>query len=221
MALPIYPDRSVLPGLGYSVKWSPVFFNMPTQTTASGADIDLALAQYPLHDFELTYEFLHDWSHRSLAESREFRTLMGFHLMLGGTAGRFLFKNDDDCSVTQQYIGTGDGVTSTFVLQRTFGAGGYSGTEPVGFVDLTQPFNVYLNTSADALGTGEYYVDTSSPVDQLLVFSTPPSLGQKVAVDMSYLYYCKLGANSLTFEKFMDRLWLLNKIQLHSCRPGA
>jgi len=38
---------------------------------------------------------------------------------------------------------------------------------------------------------------------------------------MSYYYYCKLANNSNTFEKFMERLWSLNKVSIHSCRPGA
>jgi hypothetical protein len=38
---------------------------------------------------------------------------------------------------------------------------------------------------------------------------------------MAYFYYCKLSANSNTFEKFMDRLWQLQKVTLHSCRTGA
>ena len=113
MMLPVYPDASVLPGLGWSQKWSPEFFNMKTETTATGADIDLALAQYPLHNFELTYDFLRDkwfWSSASL----EFKTMMGFFLMMSGSVGRFLFRNTDDHFVAAQAIGTGDGTTVTF-----------------------------------------------------------------------------------------------------------
>ena len=81
MPLPVYPDRSVLPGLGFGVKWSPMFVNMPTAVASNGAEIDLGLAQYPLHEFELNYKFLHDWSARSGAEALEFKTLMGFFLL--------------------------------------------------------------------------------------------------------------------------------------------
>jgi len=38
---------------------------------------------------------------------------------------------------------------------------------------------------------------------------------------MNYFYYCKLADSKLTLEEFMHRLWSLNKIVLHSCRPGA
>ena len=123
MTLPIYPPRDLLPGLTYGSKWSP------------SADIDVGLAQYPLHDFELTYEMLRDgrnWGNGNALPTLEFRTMMGFHLQIGGTLGRFLFKNVDDHQVFQNVIGTGDGVTTTFILTRTFGANGFTATEPVG-----------------------------------------------------------------------------------------
>ena len=221
MALPIYPDRSVLPGLGFGTKWAPMFVNMPTAVASNGAEIDLGLAQYPLHDFELKYNFLHDWSGRSASESLEFKTMIGFFLQIGGTVGRFLFKNPDDNTVFQQLIGTGDGTNRVFQLIRTFGANGYQASEPVGVVDLTSPFNVYLNGSGTPVNPSLYTVQTTSPLLQTITFTTAPPNGQAVAVDMTYWYYCKLGDNNAQFEKFMDRLWMLNKITLRSCRPGA
>ena len=216
----IYPDHSVLPGLGFTVKWSPMFYNMPTAVAASGANIDLGLAQYPLHDFELAYEFLHDWSDRSSSEAEEFKTLMGFHLLIGGTLGRFAFKNPDDYSVKQQLIGVGDNVTTTFTLIRSYGARGYVASEPVGVVDLTQDFNVYIGDSASPLLPTAYTVNTLNPLVQTITLASAPVANLNVRVDMSYFYYCKLSDNNLTFEKFMHKLWLLNSIKLHSCRPG-
>lgn len=220
MTLAVYPDRTVLPGLGYTVKWSPRFYNMPTQTTSSGSDIDLGLAQYPLHDFDLNYEFLHN-DGRNQLEAGEFKTLMGFFLQIGGTLGRFNFTNPDDCVVAQQLVGVGDGVTTDFVLTRTFGAGGYSGTEPVGNVDLSQAFHAYLNNSSTPVNPALYSVVTATPVLQKISFLTAPTNGFNVKVDMTYFYYCKLSDNNLTFEKFMEKLWLLNQIKIHSCRAGA
>jgi hypothetical protein len=217
--LPIYPDGSVLPGLGFNVKWAPEFFNIPTGTTATGADIDLALAQYPLHNFELTYEFLRDrwfWSTASL----EFKTMMGFFLMLGGSVGRFLYKNPDDCFVAAQQIGTGDGATTTFgPIQRSFGANGYSASEPVGQIDTTQPITVRLGNAAQP--SSLWTLNTASPLNQTITFATAPAASVPIYMDFAYFYYCKFPDNSNTFEKFMDRLWLLQKVSIRSCRPGA
>jgi hypothetical protein len=223
MTLPVYPGRDLLRGLSYGQKWSPMFFNMPTQTAVSGADIDLGLAEHPLHDFELTYGFLRDGPipNSDLLAQLEFKTLMGFHLQLGGALGRFLYLNIDDYQVFQNVIGTGDGATTSFTLTRTFGANGYTGTEPVGQVNTGELFNAYLNGSGTPVNPSLYTVDDTSPCANTIVFDTAPPNGQAIAVDMSYWYYCKLGENSNTFEKFMSRLWNVGKVRLHSCRPGA
>ena len=215
MTLPVYPGQSLLPGLTYGCKWSPAFINMPTATAANGADIDLGLAQYPLHDFELQYEFLRD----DLSPS-EFKTLMGFFLQIGGTLGRFLFDNPDDDLVTGCQIGTGDGSTKLFTLTRFFGANGYGASEPVGQVNTGATFNLYDNGVLKTLGT-DYTRDTSTPCANTVTFGTAPANGHPITVDMSYFYYVKFADNSATFEKFMNRLWAVQKVALHSCRAGA
>jgi len=221
MTLPIYPGRSMLPGLAITQKWMPRF---PVQTAiaANLAEIDVAIAQIPLHDFELTYNFLRDgvgWG--NALSALEFRTLFGFFLSVGGSAGRFAYRNPSDKEVFQQAIGTGDGATTTFTLVRTFGGGGFSATEPVGVVDTTALFNVYLAGSSTPVNPALYTLNTANPCAQTITFATPPASGAKIAVDMSYRYYCKFADSSLTFERFMDRIWSVGKVALRSCRAGA
>lgn len=211
MTLPVYPT---LAGLSYPIKWTPRFYNMATQTTASGADIDLGLAAYPLHDFELTYELLRD-----TAGQVEFKKLMGFVLSIGGTKGRFLYSNPDDNAVTGQNIGTGDGATTAFTLVRTFGSS-FTGTEPIGYVDLGATFNVYVDGTLKTLTT-DYTVDQTTPGNQLVNFVTAPASAKAITVDMTYLYYCKFTDNQAEFDKFMNQLWELQKVTIHSCRAGA
>ena len=223
MTLPIYPDKSLLPGLTYDSSWSPVFYNLPTATTATGADIDMELAQDPLHDFELTYRFLRDGIHAGFfnGQGLEFKTMMGFLLEIGGTRGRFLYKNPDDWRVYQNSIGSGDGSTTVFTLTRHFGANGYGASEPVGQVDLTEPFNVYLGGASTPVDPSLYTVSTANPVANTVTFLTAPGSGQNIAVDMAYFYYCKLASNSNTIKKFMNGLWAMDKVSLHSCRAGT
>ena len=221
MTLPIHPGRDLLRALTYSSKWSPRFFSQST-TTATGASLDLALAAYPLHEFELTYAFLRDglvWG-EALA-GLEFRTMMGFHLQIGGTQGRFLYRNPDDRHVFRNRIGVGDGATTAFTLTRTFGANGYAGSEPVGQVDLGEPFDVYLGGSAAPTAPALYALNTASPLANTITFTNPPAAGAAVEVDMAYLYYCRLADDANSFERFMDRLWKLGKVTIQSCRPGA
>jgi len=221
MTLPVYPGRSLLKGLTYGQKWSPVFFNQDADA-ATGASVSVGIAQYPLHDFELTYEFLRDgagWT--GSLSALEFQTMMGFHLSMAGSLGRCLYWNKDDNAVLQNRIGTGDGTTTTFLLTRTFGANGYTASEPIGQIIAGQPFNVYLNGSLTPVSSSLYTLDTSNSVANTITFATAPTSGYEIAVDMSYYYYCKLLNEQPTFEKFMDRVWSLGKVQLRSCRPGT
>lgn len=211
MTLPVYPT---LKGKAPQFKWVPRFYNMATQTAASGADIDLALATYPLHDFELQYNFLRD----NVSPS-EFKTLFGFVLQLAGTPGRFLFSNPDDNAVTGQGIGTGDGSSTVFTLIRSFGAGGFSGIEPVGYVNSVG-LNVYDNGVLKALGS-DYTLQQTTPGAQTITFAAAPLTGHAITADMAYWYYCKFPDNAQEFDKFMNLLWSMQKVIMHSCRPGA
>lgn len=221
--LPVYPGRDLLRGLAFSQKWSPSFVNQSAKA-AAGASINVALAQYPLHTFELTYEFLRDGYGPGFGPSKaglEFKTMMGFHLQTAGTHGRFLYRNVDDEKVWRQPIGTGDGTTTTFALMRTFGANGYSGTEPIGEVNVDAGLNVYLGSSNTPVNPTLYTINRAVPGANTITFGTAPAGGQAVSIDMAYFYYCQLPDDSNTFEKFMDRLWTLQKVTINSCRPGA
>jgi hypothetical protein len=213
--LPVYPE---LPGLGFSVKWMPNFANMPTDTTATLADIDLGLANAPIHTFELTYDFLRDNALQNKGSS-EFKTHMGFFLRLGGTRGRFLFRFKDDCRTTNEFIATTDGATNTWTLNRSFGVGENVGVEPVGYIDLNQPVNIYLDGLK--VDKSKYQIVQTLPVNQQIQFFNTPAAGHTITGDYSYFYYCKFNDNTNTWEKFLDKIWLLNKIDIKSCRPGT
>lgn len=213
--LPIYP---ALPGLTFNVKWTPQFAAMPTQVMSNMANIDLALSNIPIHEFELNYDFLRDgvlWN----TGSSEFKTMMGFFLQIGGPAGRFLFKNPDDFTVAGQAIGTTDGVTSVWTIQRTFGAGGFGGTEPVGFVDTGSTVNVYLDGTLQSPST--YDIVTTQPGLQQLKFHSTPATGHAITMDFNYWYYCKFSDGNTTFEKFLDHIWLTSSIKIRTCLAGA
>lgn len=222
MTLPIYPDRSVLPGLKYGQKWDPKHFSA-SDTTATGADIDLRLSPYPLHDFALDYELLRDGISDGTGSALtvlEFRTLMGFFLQIGGVSGRFLYKNTSDFRVFQNQIAVGDGATTVFTLTRFYGANGYGASEPIGQVIAGELFDVYLNGSASPVLPTLYTLSTANPCANTITFASPPGNGQAITVDMSYYYYCKFPKDTNSFEKFMDRMWNTS-VMLHSCRPGA
>lgn len=211
--LPIYPQN--LPGLTFNVKWTPQFYNMPTQQTTTGADIDLALSDSPTHEFELIYEFLRDSFGRT-----EFKKMMGFFLRLAGTFGRFLFKNPDDYQQVNSVVGTADGTSFTFgPIKRSFGVGEDIGTEPIGYVDTSSPVKVYVDGVEQS--SSQWELLQSTPGDIYVKLYSVPTVGKVITIDCNYFYYCKFVENTMSFEKFMDKIWMLGSVKIKSCRPGA
>jgi hypothetical protein len=113
-----------LPGLAYTVHKRPRFSTLVHQAQ-SGVSVRNAQMQYPIWEFELSYEFLRD------DVTNEYRTLLGFFLKRQGGFDTFLLKDKDDYLVTGGSLGTADGVTTQFFFKRTLG--GFA--EKVGQVD--------------------------------------------------------------------------------------
>jgi uncharacterized protein (TIGR02217 family) len=218
MLLPlVYP---MLSGVDVKVTHRQLWQNIATQKAASGAEIDLANASTPLHEWDLTYNFLRDgvaWP----KGSTEWRMLEGFFGAIAGNLGRFLFKWKYDYQIFNQSIATGDGTTRLFTLQRTFGVGEYSYTEPIGWLDASDSdfFKVYLNGVVQDPST--YSLQTSVGAAQQILLTNAPGNGVAITADMQFFYYCKLADPSLDFERVLDRLWSVKKITIRSCRPNA
>lgn len=209
----VYPT---LPGLDIDVVWRPKAVNFSPQTHTSGSEVRIAAAQYPLHEFELKYNLLRN---RNPTEV-EFRQMMGFFLALGGVLNGFCFSNPYDNSVTGQSFVTTDGINSQFgPLVRTYGYGN-AGTEPVGYVDMTQPFNVYvdgfLKGPTDA--TYGYTVVQTLPVNQLLKFTNTPGAGHVITIDMTYYYYVRFSDDTLDFTQVLYNIFELQSVKLMSLR---
>jgi hypothetical protein len=218
MTLPVFPLAATLPGLGYSVKWSPVFFNQSFKAM-NGASIDIGLSPYPLHNFELTFNFLRD-----APSYTERQILMGFFAMVNGPLGRFLFYNVDDGTVTAtstgygQTLQLGDGLTTTFTIGRSLGAGAYiAPPEPVGYVFPVSA--VYWNGVLQS--SGSYTVTTTALGAQAITFSGAPPSNTVIGITMVFYYYCKFADDTMTFDKFVDMIWSCQSVKIQSCPFGA
>jgi uncharacterized protein (TIGR02217 family) len=212
MSPPIYPT---LPGLAYSVIKRPKFFT-GIAVAATGREVRVSYAQNPLWEWELTYAYLPDQQTDSSATPSDLKAIVGFYLSVSGAFGGFLFTDPDDNAVTAQAIGTSDGATTTFTLVRTYGGGEGTGTEPIGFVNLGEPFHLYLGGVLQNPAT--YSVVNTTPVAQVVQFDTAPAAASEIAVDMSYFYYVRFQDDHTDFEKFFDKLWQVQKVTLMSQR---
>jgi hypothetical protein len=82
--------------------------------TVSGREQRVGWDFYPLHRYSLKYEAL-----RSGDAYREAQRIAGFYERHRGRLDSFLFRDPEDCSVTDHGFGVGDGTTTVFQLQRT------------------------------------------------------------------------------------------------------
>lgn len=209
---PIYPT---LIGLGYSVVKRPVFYTGKA-VSGSGWNVRVAYANAPTWEWDLTYDDSNGGFLRDTVANPELKQLLGFYLGMGGDLTPFLFLDPDDNSVLAQPIGTTDGSTTLWTLERSYGSG-VVGIEPIGYWNAGATFNVYLN-GGSPISSSLYSVVTATPGNQQLSFVTAPTSGQAITVDMSYYYYVHFKDPSIDFEKFYNLLWSQKKLTLESLR---
>lgn len=192
----IYPT---LPGLTWSFIRTPIW-KTTIQTTQSGRELRAANMSYPVYKYTLTYDVL-----RSGAGFTELQTLIAFFNARSGSYDSFLFSDPDDGTVTGQLFGTGDGVTKAFQLVKAFG--GY--TEPVIAV------NTITQVTVAGTATAAYTVNNDTGI---LTFTTAPASGAALGWTGSFYYRCRFVADTYDFEKFMQNLWLLQKVDFQSVK---
>jgi hypothetical protein len=220
-----YPRK--LPGLSPEVTRR-AKHSVELQTHQSGGEVRLSYWSEPLWEWDISYNVLRD-GFRNGVSYDELKQIEGMFLACAGSLQGFQFFDPDDNRVFRQTIGTTDGISTGYTLVRTFGScnpgDGYQGTEAIGLLDTTQPFNVYIDASATPIAMSDpiygYSLSTASPKQQQLVFNEAPPVGHAISVDMSFLYYARFGADSQDFDKFMHQLWGLKKVTLVSLRFGA
>ncbi len=192
----IPPAQSALPGLAFSVHKRPTFNTMISRAV-SGREIRNALMEYPRWEYELTYEFLEDRT----GASSSLKTIVGFFLARHGSYDTWLFKDPDDYSVDAGLMGTADGVTTQFYFRRTMG----EFAEIVGQVDNVKTITLFAN------GVEINPVDYTVTMPNYVVFGSAPADGVVITATFEFYFVCRFMEDEMDFEKFMDKLWELQK----------
>jgi hypothetical protein len=218
-----YPRH--LPGLAYSKVRRPKH-NVSVQTHQSGGEVRVSYWNEPLWEWDLTYEVLRD-GFRYGRNFDELKQIEGMFLASTGSLSPFQFFDGDDHTATRTAVGNSDGSTTAFTLKRYRGTynidnGALIGLEAIGMLDLSQPFNLYVDGAPVPVSPSDptygYALNTAVPKNQQLVFNTAPPNGHSFTCDMSWFFYVRFQADSLDFEKFMHQLWALKKVTLASLR---
>lgn len=199
------PSFPVLAGQGWSVHKRPTF-STRVASHVSGREVRSPLYAYTLYEFELTFDGLASGSSYPGIGNASLQSLMGLYLQCEGQYGTFLYADPTDNAVTNQGIGTGDGATASFMLQRALG--GF--LEPVSWV--LSVANVYLNGLTQTSGW-------SLVQPNMLQFTLAPASGTVITADFSYAFVCRFLDDQEDFENFMSGLWKVNSLKFRSVKP--
>jgi hypothetical protein len=204
------PSFPTLTGQGWSVHKKPNWSTI-VAPHVSGREVRYANYQYPIWEFEATFDGLTDLAspptnYANLGAS-SMQSLMGLFLQLRGQFGTFLYNDPTDNAATAQSLGTGTGSATTFLFARTLG--GF--VEPVGWV--TSVSNVYLNGINQASGW-------SLTTPNSLVFTSAPGNGVAVSATFAFAFECRFDDDDLDFEQFMSNLWKLESLKFRSVRTS-
>ncbi|MDE3176411.1 MAG: glycoside hydrolase TIM-barrel-like domain-containing protein [Pseudomonadota bacterium] len=197
----VYPLFPALATLGWSVHVRPRFL---TEVAAhvSGRESRANSRALAIYDIELNYDALRADAHAEL------QAIAGFYARMAGRAGAFWLAPPGLASVVGQGIGTGDGVTTSFALTRSW----------AGYVEPAQATSgvaaVYLNGVAQGVGWS-----VTPGFHPAINFAAAPAPGVAVSADFGVLWLCRFAEDVADLENFMALLWRWRTLKLQTVRP--
>ena len=192
----VYPE---LPGLAFGVIRGQIWRNKVAETD-SGREFAQAIWSGPRRRYRLKYEFL-----RSGAVYAEMQTLLAFFNAHQGSFDTWRFRDPDDHEVTDEPLGTADGVRTTWQAAREFAGL----VEPVYELDGAPVLKV------DGVATTALTVGANG----LITFDTAPPNGAAITWSGAYFWRCRFLTDQMDFEKFMQDLWQLGQVEFKTQKP--
>jgi uncharacterized protein (TIGR02217 family) len=199
MSTQVFPSLS---GQEFNIKRTPIWAGTTIQESVSGKRTGIQNWSYPRYQWEVSFSFLPDTANLTNATATaDYQTLLGFFNSRGGRFDTFLYDEPNDDSVTGGVLGTGDGVTATFQLIRSYG----------GFVEpIYAPHTVskvYVN-GVDAVGHWSVS-NWGTTTPGVITFSAgnEPGLGTSVTADFTFYWPVRFDDDTMTFNKFMTYLY--------------
>lgn len=181
---------SDLSGYQWDSKKKPVFSTL-SHSPMTGRDVRIALYRQPVYEFIL---------HNGWMNTADKNSLMAFFVARKGVLDSFLYA-DEDCDVSNQVIGAGNGVITTFQLIKNTGAA-------VEWVCNPAPnAQIYV---AGALKTAitDYGINWKGEV----VFVVAPAVGAVISWSGVAYYRCVFLADELEVSQFANLLYECGEI---------
>lgn len=187
-----------LPGMTFPVVKTPMW-RTRIQEAVSGAEVRIGMWSFPKWKWSLAYDLLRDNA------SQELWQLLGFFNRVYGQTDDWLFKDPDDCAVTDQLIGTGNGIQTSFQIVRA--RGGFS--EPVRNFVAAPVIKV-----GGAVATA-YEINSRGVV----AFDIEPASGAAITWTGEYYWRCRFVDEYIDVEKFARLMWETGKVEFQSVKP--
>lgn len=204
MALPVFPDRTALPGISWPVIRRPVFATRIV-THASGREARAAYYARPVWEYDLTFEGLASGAAFPGLGAQTYQLLLGFYATVQSVAGTFLFNDVDDNTATAQSLGAGNGAQTSFALQRTLGG-------------FTEPVKQGLTVSAVFLNGVNQATGWTFTAPGPIVFATAPGAGVAVTATFTFAWECRFVDDSIDFEKTMYGLFAAKTVKFRTVK---
>jgi hypothetical protein len=214
-----------LPGLTWPIKKT-TMWKTRVQESVSGKRTIIRDWSYPRYSWELPFSMLRQagaseqmTSYRGLTYV-EYSSLQGFFNTLGGRGDTFLYQDVDDNSATNQFIATGDGVTTVFQMQASFGGFYMPITAPQTITQLR--VNGVPQTPGAAydysLWGGNFAISNTAsgmPGGGIAFVATPPA-GAQIYWDGSYYFPCQFDDDTMNFQKFTAAFYECKSVKFSS-----
>ena len=202
MSQPIFPT---LIGEEWGITRKPIW-STSVQEAASGYTVRIGLYPFPRYQWTLSFSILDTTSTDEPGLAADFQNLFGFLNSLFGRTLAFLYRDEYDNAVTNQAIGVGDGTTTTFQLQRTFG----------GFTEPVFAPNAITTVTLNGTPTTAYTLDATSGI---VTFTSAPGAGVAIAASFSYYWRCFLDDDEGQEFGYFDLNGVeMKKLTFTSCR---
>ena len=152
----------------------------------------------------MTHEFV-----RNKAATPELARLFAFFNKHKGRHQEFLYKDPEDCTVSGDTFGVGNGAQTMFTLSRTMHDGGISYTEPV-MAFYGDPV-IRLNGTVTTSYTMGTYGD--------ITMNTAPANGVVLTWSGTFFFVCRFDEDEMTVKQFADKMWSGQGLTFRSVKP--
>lgn len=194
-----------LPGIQFDYTRKYVW-NTEPQRAVSFKESTLKLAQYPIVEYEYSFEFLKDSN-----TPADLSALVGLINAVGGRYDTFLHTDPDFNTASAQAFGTVTSGVTTYQLLATYQNSGGPGA-PELIQNLNGTPTLYSNGTLISAST--YSIGATG----IVTFSTLPTVGNTLTWSGNFYYRCRFDEDEYDFKKFMKGLWSVDKISFHSVK---